>query len=104
MKKFGQDNEKNKKIEREREISFETATYFIEKAHVLDDIENLQMILNIDDIGHPNREKYSNQNIFVININGYAYLVPYVESDNEIFLKTIIPSRKATQKYLRGKK
>jgi hypothetical protein len=76
---------------RERGISFEAVVYFIEKGQVLDDIE------------HPNKEKYGNQNIFIVNINDYVYLVPYLESENEIFLKTIIPSRRATKKYLRGK-
>lgn len=51
---------------------------------------------------HPNQEKYKGQKIFIINIDQYAYLVPFVENEQEIFLKTIIPSRKATKKYLRG--
>ena len=49
---------------------------------------------------HPNQERYPNQKVSVVIINDYAYLVPFVESDNEIFLKTIIPSRKATKEYL----
>jgi len=44
--------------------------------------------------------KYVGQKIFVININNYAYLVPFVEDEEKVFLKTIIPSRKATKKYL----
>jgi len=52
------------------------------------------------DIEHPNDDKYPNQRVFVININDYAYLVPYVENQKEIFLKTVIPSRKATKLYL----
>ena len=47
------------------------------------------------------RERYPGQRIFVINIGGYAYLVPFVESETEVFLKTVIPSRKATDTYLR---
>jgi hypothetical protein len=58
----------------------------------------------LDDIDHPNQEKYGHQNMFVINVDDYVYLVPYVENEQEIFLKTIIPSRKATKKYLGGKK
>ena len=54
----------------------------------------------LDDLEHPNPEKYSNQRIFVLEIDEYVYLVPYVEDKNEIFLKTIIPSRKATKQYL----
>ena len=54
----------------------------------------------LDEITHPNDKKYPNQNVFVVNIDGYAYLVPYVETEEIIFLKTIIPSRKATKQYL----
>lgn len=53
----------------------------------------------VDLFDHPDKERYPNQKISVVMIEGYAYLVPYVESDSEIFLKTIIPSRKATKKY-----
>ncbi len=52
--------------------------------------------------GHPNVNKYSNQKIIVVEIEGYAYLVPCVTNGNEYFLKTIIPSRKATKKYFGG--
>jgi hypothetical protein len=55
-------------------------------------------------IEHPNQEKYPGQKIAVVMIDTYAYLVPYVEDNEEIFLKTIIPSRKATNKYMRIKK
>ena len=57
----------------------------------------------LDDIEHPNQEKYPNQSILVLEINNYAYIVPYVEDDTEVFLKTIIPSRKLTKQYLGGK-
>ena len=50
--------------------------------------------------GHHVHE-YPNQRVFIVNIDDYAYLVPYVESESEVFLKTIIPSRKATKLYLR---
>jgi len=56
----------------------------------------------LDDLSHPNQDKYEHQRLFVVDIAGYAYLAPYVESDEEIFLKTIIPSRKATKRYLGG--
>ncbi|MBI2050235.1 MAG: BrnT family toxin [Parcubacteria group bacterium] len=54
----------------------------------------------LDIIRHLNQKKYPNQKMFVVEVGGYAYLVPYVEDDEKIFLKTIIPSRKATKKYI----
>lgn len=51
---------------------------------------------------HPNQKRYPGQKIAVVNIKGYAYLVPYVQKEEEIFFKTIVPSRKATKKYLGG--
>ena len=48
---------------------------------------------------HPNSEKYPNQSILVVALDGYVYLVPYVEEADCFFLKTIIPSRKATRDY-----
>lgn len=56
----------------------------------------------VDVIEHPNQGQYPNQKIAVIIISQYAYLVPYVQVNDDIFLKTMIPSRKATKKYLRG--
>ena len=91
MKFFSWNNEKNDQLKRERNISFEEVLYYIVRGELLDILE------------HPKREKYPNQKIFVINIRDYVYMVPFVESEDEIFLKTIIPSRKATAKYLRGK-
>jgi hypothetical protein len=64
----------------------------MEKREILDTIEN------------PNQEKYPGQKIAVLMIDTYVYLVPYVENNDEIFLKTIIPSRKATNKYVGEKK
>ena len=92
MKYFSWNNEKNRLLKAERNISFEEVVFYIEKKQVLDIVE------------HPNQEQYKGQKIFIININNYAYLVPFVESKEGIFLKTIIPSRKATKKYLGGKK
>jgi len=90
MKYFSWNNEKNQLLKSERSISFEDVVFHIEKQHVLDIVQ------------HPNQERYSGQKIFIINIDNYAYLVPFVESEREIFLKTIIPSRKATKQYLGG--
>lgn len=84
--------EKNELLKKQRDISFEDVILSIEKGDVLDDVE------------HPNKEKYPNQNIFIIlvKIKNYVYLVPYVEDENFIFLKTIIPSRQMSKKYTRG--
>ena len=54
----------------------------------------------LDVVKHPDPSKYPNQRMFIINIENYAYLVPFVDSETEFFLKTIIPSRKATKKYI----
>ena len=92
MKYFSWNNEKNQLLKTERNISFEEVVFQIEKKRILDIVE------------HPNQEKYKGQKIFIISIHNYVYLVPFMESEEEIFLKTIIPSRKATRKYLGGKK
>ena len=55
----------------------------------------------LDILEHPNLEKYGGQMIFMVEFEGYAFLVPFVEDEKEIFLKTIIPSRKATKRYLK---
>ena len=90
MKAFNWDPEKNRQLIEERQVSFEDILFYLQQGYLLDDIE------------HPNKKKYPNQKVFVVDIDGYAYMVPYVESDDEIFLKTIIPSRKATKLYLGG--
>jgi hypothetical protein len=56
----------------------------------------------LDDIVHPNARAYPHQRVFIVAIENYVYLVPYVESDEQYFLKTLIPSRKVTELYLRG--
>jgi hypothetical protein len=60
----------------------------------------LKRATKVDLFEHPNQETYPRQKISVVVIEGYAYLVPFVESENEIFLKTIIPSRKASKQYV----
>ena len=90
MKHFSWNEEKNKLLKEEREISFEDVVFYIAQGFLLDILE------------HPNQEKYQGQKIFVVQIDDYAYLVPFIENEREIFLKTIIPSRKATKKYLKG--
>lgn len=89
MKYHNWNPEKNETLNRERGISFSDIVYYIEHNHVIDIIE------------HPNKEKYKNQRIYVIDIDDYIYLVPFIETIDEIFLKTIIPSRKATKEYKR---
>ena len=84
--------EKNELLKEQRDVSFEDVILALESGKLLDDIE------------HPNKEKYPNQNIFIIliQIKNYVYLVPYVEDDTSIFLKTIIPSRQMNKKYNKG--
>ncbi len=92
MKIFNWSAQKNQFLIHERGRSFEEVVFFIEHGGL------------IDDIVHPNTRDYPNQRIFIVAINDYVYLVPYVENDREIFLKTIIPSRKFTKVYLGGDK
>lgn len=83
--------EKNLFLKQTRNISFDEIASAIEEEKILDIIE------------HPNNKKYPNQKIYVININDYVYLVPFVKQKNKIFLKTIFPSRKLTKLYLHNK-
>lgn len=87
---FSWSEEKNEELVRERGISFEEIVFHIERGDVLDLLE------------HPNKSRYPGQRIFVVAVEKYAYLVPFVESEDVVFLKTIIPSRKATKRYLGG--
>ncbi len=82
--------EKNEILARERGITFE---------EIVQRIESGAKAIETD---HPNKEKYPNQKILIIDVEGYAYLVPCVIDKNEYFLKTIIPSGKATKKYYGG--
>ena len=92
MVNFTWNTENNALLVKERHISFERVVYHIENDKLLDVIR------------HPDPSKYPNQRMFVIEIENYAYLVPFVVDGNEVFLKTIIPSRKATKRYLEVKK
>ena len=92
MKYFDWDEEKNQRLKKERKISFEMIINYLEEEKILDKVV------------HPNSQKYPNQFIFIVEHDNYAYLVPFIEDDEKIFLKTIIPSRKATEKYLRRPK
>ena len=88
MKPTNWNTDKNLQLKAERGISFEEVLVAISQGGLLDVIE------------HPNKDKYPNQRIFIVRIRGYAFLVPFVETDEELFLKTIIPSRSATKSYL----
>lgn len=89
VKYFDWDNDKNKWLKSERNVSFEEVIFFIENGGLLDRVK------------HSNQKKYAGQEMFVVLIEDYVYLVPFVESETDIFLKTIIPSRKATKDYVR---
>ncbi len=83
--------EKNQQLINERGISFEEVIAAIEEGTVLDIVP------------HPNSAKYPHQEMYVLNINNYVCLVPFVRKDkNTVFLKTIFPHRKLTKQYLRG--
>lgn len=88
MKNINWNTDKNLALKESRGICFEDVVFYIERGDILDDYL------------HPNQLVYAGQRIMVIRIDNYAYLVPYVENEEELFLKTIIPSRKATYLYL----
>jgi uncharacterized DUF497 family protein len=89
---YNWDKEKNLLLKKTRGISFEQIVVYIEQGNLIDIIK------------HPNDGKYNHQKILIINIDNYIYIVPFVENENERFLKTIIPSRKFSKKYLGGMK
>ena len=90
MKNYHWDVEKNAWLIESRGISFEEIVYYMNQGCVLDIIE------------HPNQNRYPGQRIFIIGINRYVYLVPFSESEDKVYLKTIFPSRKLTRQYLKG--
>jgi hypothetical protein len=80
--------EKNDRLKAERGLTFEAIVVAIESGGLLD-------ILT-----HPNPARYPHQRVLVVELDGYVHLVPFVEEREHFFLKTIIPSRKATKRYL----
>lgn len=88
MKYYAWSPKKNEQLKEERGVSFEDVVFHIGAGD------------EVDIFDHPNQKRYPGQKISVVLIEGYAYLVPFVESEEEIFLKTIIPSRKATKQYI----
>ena len=79
--------EKNQLLQLTRKLSFEMVLEKLEKREILARRE------------HPDKERYPHQYIFVLELNGYICYVPFVENDEEIFLKTIIPSRKLNREF-----
>ncbi len=88
MKYFAWDDAKNEKLKAERGIGFEEIVFLIERGDLLEIVE------------HPNQQRYRGQRIFIVKRQDYIYLVPFVEEESHVLLKTIIPSRKATRDYL----
>lgn len=88
MKYFAWDDEKNAKLKAERGIGFEDVVFHIERGDLLDTVD------------HPNPSRYAGQRMFIVRREDYVYLVPFVEDEHTMFLKTIIPSRKATKQHL----
>lgn len=82
--------EKNEKLTIERGISFDEV------------VERIESGARVIETEHPNPGKYPGQRILIVEINCYAYMIPFVRNGEEYFLKTIIPSRKATKKYFGG--
>jgi uncharacterized DUF497 family protein len=89
---FNWDEEKNKKLQIERGVSFEEVVFAIEDGRLLDVLE------------HPNQEKYGGQKLYVVAVNRYAYIVPFADKGNERFLKTTFPSRKYTKIFIKKEK
>ena len=87
--RFNWDPDKNERLIEQRGVSFESVVVALNAGDILDVFE------------HPNQDRYPGQRIYVVNINDYAHLVPYERKNEEITLKTIIPSRKATRRYLK---
>lgn len=92
MKYFDWNDDKNRLLKKIRGVSFEQVVLAIFSGDLVDRVK------------HPNPEKYPNQKIFLVKIDDYIYSVPYVEDEEKIFLKTIIPNSKATKKNLGGKR
>ncbi|OGR82415.1 MAG: toxin [Elusimicrobia bacterium RIFCSPLOWO2_01_FULL_64_13] len=89
-KRFAWDAGKNDWLKANRGISFEEVVFSIEQGGLL------------ETTGHPNKARYPNQRMFTVLVSHYVYLVPFVEDQAAVFLKTIIPSRKSTRKFLKG--
>lgn len=92
VKYFEWDPIKNELLRSEREVCFEDVLVAVEEGGLLDIVV------------HPSKEKYPNQKILVVKLQDYVYIVPYVEDDKKYFLKTVIPSREMTKRYIIDKR
>lgn len=88
--KYDWNPDKNEQLRRERSISFERIVFHLSQGDVWKTSD------------HPNQKEYPGQRIYFVLVDGYIYLVPHVIEEDTIFLKTIIPSRKATRDYNEG--
>lgn len=86
------DSEKNDLLKQTRSISFEKIIALIESGCLVGVLK------------HPNSKKYPDQEFYIVDVEGYAHVVPYVKDGNRVFLKTIFPSRRATKEFLKAKK
>jgi len=84
---FNWNTDKNKILMDDRNVCFEDVVALIDEDKVLDIIK------------HPNEEKYPNQSIYILRLHGYVHMVPFLKNNDEIFLKTIVPSRKMHKLY-----
>jgi predicted DNA binding CopG/RHH family protein len=90
VKYFDWDDAKNAKLRAKRGIGFEDIVFHIERGDLLDILE------------HPNADRYAGQRVFVVRREEYVYLVPFVEDEHTVFLKTIIPSRQRSSTWVRS--
>ena len=88
MQYFDWDKEKNALLKIDRGVCFEDVVEAIDEGRLL-------VTLN-----HPNKIRYPNQKMYIVSIDNYAYVVPFIEDEKKKFLKTIFPSRRMTQKYI----
>ena len=88
---FDWSEQKNRLLKHDRQISFEMVIAHVMSGGLLDIVE------------HPNQNRYPHQKMMIVQIEDYAFLVPFVEDEGRLFLKTVIPSRKATKRYLRSR-
>ncbi len=91
MKFFDWGNEKNAQLESERNVTFEETQFWIMRDGLLDILE------------HPNKKRYPSQRVFLVNMDDYAYIIPFAENGDRVFLKTIIPSRIDDKDVLEGR-
>ncbi|MCP4757069.1 MAG: toxin [Proteobacteria bacterium] len=90
--KYEWNPEKNEWLKKERNISFEQIIFHLSQGDVWKFAD------------HPDQTKYPDQKIYFVVVEEYIYLVPHIVEENYIFLKTVIPSRKATKMYKEERK